>query len=105
MSEQNTDLDFSTPFPVLPLRDVVVFPHMVIPLFVGREKSIAALEQAMQNGKHIALVAQHDASKEDPGAGEIYSVGVLANILQLLKLPESTQNILKLAHNLLSSFV
>ncbi len=94
MSEQTTELDFSQPFPVLPLRDVVVFPHMVIPLFVGREKSIAALEQAMQNGKHIALVAQHDAAKEDPAAEEIYSVGVLANILQLLKLPDGTVKVL-----------
>lgn len=94
MSEQTSEFDFSSPFPVLPLRDVVVFPHMVIPLFVGREKSIMALEQAMQNGKHIALVAQHDASKEDPGSEEIYEVGVLANILQLLKLPDGTVKVL-----------
>ena len=64
MSENQTTIDYSTSFPLLPLRDVVVFPHMVIPLFVGREKSIAALENAMENGKHIALVAQHDAAKE-----------------------------------------
>lgn len=94
MSEQKLDLDFSTPFPVLPLRDVVVFPHMVIPLFVGREKSIAALEDAMKNGKLIALVAQHDAVKEDPTAEDVYSVGVLASILQLLKLPDGTVKVL-----------
>jgi len=94
MSEQVTHIDYSTPFPLLPLRDVVVFPHMVIPLFVGREKSIAALEKAMENGKHIALVAQHDASQEEPGVDEIYEVGVLANILQLLKLPDGTVKVL-----------
>ena len=94
MSEDISVIDFSTPFPVLPLRDVVVFPHMVIPLFVGREKSIAALEQAMENGKHIALVAQHDASLEEPGVEDIYDVGVLANILQLLKLPDGTVKVL-----------
>jgi ATP-dependent Lon protease len=94
MSEENNEIDFSTPFPVLPLRDVVVFPHMVIPLFVGREKSIAALEQAMEHGKHIALVAQHDAAQEDPGEKDIFNVGVLANILQLLKLPDGTVKVL-----------
>ena len=94
MSENQTTIDYSTPFPLLPLRDVVVFPHMVIPLFVGREKSIAALEQAMENGKQIALVAQHDAAKEEPSVDEIYKVGVLANILQLLKLPDGTVKVL-----------
>ena len=94
MSDKQKNIDYSTPFPLLPLRDVVVFPHMVIPLFVGREKSIAALEQAMENGKSIALVAQHDASQEEPSVGEIYEVGVLANILQLLKLPDGTVKVL-----------
>ena len=94
MSEETTAIDLSTPFPVLPLRDVVVFPYMVIPLFVGRAKSILALEQAMENGKLIALVAQHDAAHEDPSADEIYQVGVLANILQLLKLPDGTVKVL-----------
>jgi ATP-dependent Lon protease len=94
MSEEQNAIDYSTPFPLLPLRDVVVFPHMVIPLFVGREKSIVALEQAMQNGKHIALVAQHDAAQEEPAIDEIYEVGVLANILQLLKLPDGTVKVL-----------
>ena len=94
MSEEQTEIDFSTPLPVLPLRDVVVFPHMVIPLFVGREKSIAALEEAMENGKHIALVAQHDAALEEPTVNDIYQVGVLASILQLLKLPDGTVKVL-----------
>lgn len=96
MSEDTTEIefDFSTPYPVLPLRDVVVFPHMVIPLFVGRERSIAALEQAMKDGKQIALVAQHDAAKEEPAIDEIYNIGVLASILQLLKLPDGTVKVL-----------
>ena len=94
MSEDQSIIDYSTPFPLLPLRDVVVFPHMVIPLFVGREKSIAALEEAMEKGKHIALVAQHDAAQEEPQVSDIYQVGVLANILQLLKLPDGTVKVL-----------
>ncbi|MEM7357751.1 MAG: endopeptidase La [Pseudomonadota bacterium] len=94
MSEDQSVIDFTTPFPVLPLRDVVVFPHMVIPLFVGREKSIVALEHAMENGKQIALVAQHDAAQEDPGVSDVYEVGVLASILQLLKLPDGTVKVL-----------
>lgn len=94
MSEESTAIDYSMPFPLLPLRDVVVFPHMVIPLFVGREKSIIALERAMENGKQIALVAQHDASTEEPGEKDIYQIGVLANILQLLKLPDGTVKVL-----------
>jgi len=92
--EEPIVIDYTTPFPLLPLRDVVVFPHMVIPLFVGREKSIAALEQAMEDDKHIALVAQHDAALEEPNEEEIYKVGVLANILQLLKLPDGTVKVL-----------
>ena len=94
MSEDSVVTDFSTPFPLLPLRDVVVFPYMVIPLFVGREKSIIALESAMENGKQIALVAQHDATKEEPACDEVYDIGVLANILQMLKLPDGTVKVL-----------
>ncbi len=94
MSDQPIVIDYETPFPLLPLRDVVVFPHMVIPLFVGREKSITALEQAMDNGKLIALVAQLDAAKEEPETSDIYEVGVLANILQMLKLPDGTVKVL-----------
>src|SRR5712692_6816741 len=80
--------------PVLPLRDVVVFPHMVIPLFVGRKKSIKALEQAMEGGKQIMLVAQKSASDDDPTQKDIHAIGTLANILQLLKLPDGTVKVL-----------
>ena len=79
---------------VLPLRDVVVFPHMAIPLFVGREKSINALEAAMADDKRILLVAQKAADVDDPGADDIYEVGTLASILQLLKLPDGTVKVL-----------
>ncbi|MCZ6804847.1 MAG: endopeptidase La [Proteobacteria bacterium] len=80
--------------PVLPLRDVVVYPHMVIPLFVGREKSIKALDKAMEGNKQIILVAQKSAAEDDPGKDEIYDVGTMANILQLLKLPDGTIKVL-----------
>ncbi|MBL8394531.1 MAG: endopeptidase La [Candidatus Accumulibacter sp.] len=80
--------------PLLPLRDVVVFPHMVIPLFVGRPKSIRALEVAMQAGKSILLVAQKSAVKDEPEAEDLYCVGCLANILQMLKLPDGTVKVL-----------
>jgi len=80
--------------PVLPLRDVVVFPHMVIPLFVGRRKSIRALETAMESGKQIMLVAQKSASDDDPGVEAIHAIGTVANILQLLKLPDGTVKVL-----------
>ena len=80
--------------PVLPLRDVVVYPHMAIPLFVGREKSIRALSAAMQDDKRILLVAQRTADKDDPGADDIYEVGTLASVLQMLKLPDGTVKVL-----------
>ena len=80
--------------PVLPLRDVVVYPHMVIPLFVGREKSILALEQAMKVDKQILLVAQKQADVDDPPPKDLYDVGTLATILQLLKLPDGTVKVL-----------
>lgn len=83
-----------TSMPVLPLRDVVVYPHMVIPLFVGREKSIRALDAAMQDGKHIVLVAQRSAEVDDPQDSDLYRVGTLSNILQLLKLPDGTVKVL-----------
>ena len=79
---------------MLPLRDVVIFPHMVIPLFVGRKKSIQALEEAMDAGKNIFLAAQKDAGDDDPGPDHIYEVGTVANILQLLKLPDGTVKVL-----------
>ncbi|WP_440997341.1 endopeptidase La [Arhodomonas sp. SL1] len=80
--------------PVLPLRDVVVYPHMVIPLFVGREKSIQALEAAMEGERHILLVAQKSAEVDEPGANDLYEVGTVANILQMLKLPDGTVKVL-----------
>jgi ATP-dependent Lon protease len=83
-----------TRYSLLPLRDVVVFPHMVIPLFVGREKSIKALEAAMEGGKQVFLAAQHDATDDDPSSEKIFKVGTVANILQLLKLPDGTLKVL-----------
>ena len=80
--------------PLLPLRDVVVFPHMVIPLFVGRPKSIKALENAMEAGKSILLVAQKSAAKDEPAVEDLYSIGCIANILQMLKLPDGTIKVL-----------
>lgn len=80
--------------PVLPLRDVVVYPHMVIPLFVGRDKSIDALDVAMKDNKQILLIAQKEAEVDDPGFNDLYQVGALANILQLLKLPDGTVKVL-----------
>ena len=81
-------------YPVLPLRDIVVFPGMIVPLFVGREKSVNALENVMQNDKKILLVAQKDAGDDDPAPGEIYDIGVIASVLQLLKLPDGTVKVL-----------
>jgi ATP-dependent Lon protease len=80
--------------PVLPLRDVVVYPHMVIPLFVGRDRSIKALDQAMAAEKQILLIAQKSPDTDDPGADDLYSVGTLAQVLQLLKLPDGTIKVL-----------
>jgi len=81
-------------YPLLPLRDVVVFPHMVIPLFVGRPKSIKAMETAMEAGKSILLVAQKSAAKDDPGPQDMYDIGCVSNILQMLKLPDGTVKVL-----------
>ena len=99
MSEQDlipnvTEVDETSGIPVLPLRDVVVYPHMVIPLFVGREKSIVALDKAMSAGKRILLVAQKRADLDDPQPADLYEVGTLATILQLLKLPDGTVKVL-----------
>ncbi len=80
--------------PVLPLRDIVVFPHMVVPLFVGREKSVRALEEVMKTDKHILLVTQKDRDQDDPAPGDIFDVGVIATVLQLLKLPDGTVKVL-----------
>jgi len=86
--------DESTILPLLPLRDVVVFPHMVIPLFVGRPKSIKALEAAMEEGKNVVLIAQKSAANDDPTPEDLYDVGSVASILQMLKLPDGTVKVL-----------
>ncbi len=84
----------SVSYPVLPLRDIVVFPHMIVPLFVGREKSVRALEEVMADDKQILLSSQIDPSVDDPSTDGIYKIGVLANVLQLLKLPDGTVKVL-----------
>jgi len=96
MSDEQSSEDITprTRYQMLPLRDVVVFPHMVLPLFVGREKSINALEEAVQSGKQIFLAAQHDAADDDPAPENIFGIGTVANILQLLKLPDGTVKVL-----------
>ncbi|MEO1701824.1 MAG: endopeptidase La [Pseudomonadota bacterium] len=81
-------------YAVLPLRDIVVFPHMIVPLFVGREKSIRALEEVMENDRQILLATQMDAADDDPAASQVHKVGTLANVLQLLKLPDNTVKVL-----------
>jgi len=81
-------------YPVLPLRDIVVFPHMIVPLFVGREKSIRALEEVMRNDTFILLATQKNASDDDPSTSAIFEVGTLASVLQLLKLPDGTVKVL-----------
>ena len=94
MPQSNPDTLDVNEYPVLPLRDVVVFPHMVIPLFVGREKSIVALQFAKENDNQVLLVAQKDANKDEPANKDIYSTGCVANILQLLKLPDGNLKVL-----------
>ena len=94
MSNSNDQLTNTVQLPLLPLRDVVVFPHMVIPLFVGRPKSIKALETAMEAGKSIVLVAQKSAAKDEPAPEDLYGIGTVANILQMLKLPDGTVKVL-----------
>src|SRR4030081_298854 len=81
-------------YPVLPLRDIVVFPHMIVPLFVGREKSVRALEDVMKDDKQILLVTQKNASQDDPSTSDIYTVGTIGTVLQLLKLPDGTVKVL-----------
>ena len=80
--------------PLLPLRDIIVFPHMVVPLFVGREKSVRALEDVMRDDKQILLMAQKNAADDDPTSDEIYDVGTISTVLQLLKLPDGTVKVL-----------
>ena len=94
MTDPTTQSESAASYPVLPLRDIVVFPHMIVPLFVGREKSVRALEEVMADDKQILLSSQIDPSVDDPAADGIYRVGVLANVLQLLKLPDGTVKVL-----------
>ena len=88
-SSQQGDL-----YPVLPLRDIVVFPHMIVPLFVGRDKSVRALEDVMKDDKQVLLLAQKNAAEDDPTVDDIYEVGTVATVLQLLKLPDGTVKVL-----------
>src|SRR6185369_7218095 len=91
---ENNPGQSSQNYPVLPLRDIVVFPHMIVPLFVGREKSVRALEDVMKDDKQILLVAQKNAAQDDPGPVDIFSVGTVGTVLQLLKLPDGTVKVL-----------
>ncbi|RYE13621.1 MAG: endopeptidase La, partial [Rickettsiales bacterium] len=86
-------------YPVLPLRDIVMFPGMVAPLFVGREKSIKALEYAVGNDKNVILITQKDAGNDNPNKVDLYNIGVIGHILQLLKLPDGTVKVLIEAKN------
>ena len=81
-------------YPVLPLRDIVVFPSMIVPLFVGREKSVRALEEVMESDKQIFLVAQKNANQDEPTVDDIYRIGTVGTVLQLLKLPDGTGKVL-----------
>ena len=92
--EKNMKESESINHPVLPLRDIVVFPHMIVRLFVGREKSVRALEEVMKDDKEILLASQMNASDDDPTIDTIYKTGVLANVLQILKLPDGAVKIL-----------
>src|ERR1700750_77030 len=83
-----------TVYPVLPLRDIVVFPGMIVPLFVGREKSVKALEDVMRDDKHILVVTQKNAQDDAPSPDQIFSTGTIATVLQLLKLPDGTVKVL-----------
>src|SRR3954470_10659077 len=89
-----TDIARADLMAVLPLRDIVVFPHMIVPLFVGREKSVRALEAVMKDDKQILLIAQKNAAQDDPSVDDIYRIGTVSTILQLLKLPDGTVKVL-----------
>ena len=94
MSDTSSETSLPLLFPVLPLRDIVVFPHMIVPLFVGRDKSVRALEDVMNDDKQILLVAQRNASQDDPAPEDIHEVGTIGTVLQLLKLPDGTVKVL-----------
>ena len=89
-----SEIEENQVIPILPLRDIVVFPHMIVPLFVGREKSVRALEAVMAQNKQILLLTQTEAGTEDPAEDDVYRVGTLGSILQLLKLPDGTVKVL-----------
>src|SRR5271156_6529619 len=89
-----TETPRGTLYPVLPLRDIVVFPHMIVPLFVGREKSVRALEDVMQDDKHILLLTQKNAGQDDPAREDLFTLGTVGTVLQLLKLPDGTVKVL-----------
>src|SRR5580698_2814046 len=91
---KNDDLKKPDAAPVLPLRDIVVFPHMIVPLFVGREKSVRALEEVMNDEKQILLLTQKVAAEDDPTSDGMHTIGTLATVLQLLKLPDQTVRVL-----------
>ena len=93
-SKQGKEKGGRETYPVLPLRDIVVFPYMIVPLFVGREKSIKALEEVMRSDTFILLATQKNASDDDPATSAIYETGTLASVLQLLKLPDGTVKVL-----------
>ncbi|MGE0109957.1 MAG: LON peptidase substrate-binding domain-containing protein, partial [Bdellovibrionales bacterium] len=81
-------------YPILPLRDIVVFPHMIVPLFVGRDKSVRALEDVMNEDKHILLLTQRESTTDDPKINDLYEFGTIGSVLQLLKLPDGTVKVL-----------
>src|ERR1700710_2952589 len=91
---KTVELKDFTSAPVLPLRDIVVFPHMIVPLFVGREKSVRALEEVMNDEKQILLLTQKNAAEDDPSPDGLHNIGTLATVLQLLKLPDQTVRVL-----------
>ena len=94
MADSEVELMKGEALPVLPLRDIVVFPHMIVPLFVGREKSVRALESVMREDKQILLLAQRNAAQDDPGSADLFEVGTVSTVLQLLKLPDGTVKVL-----------
>ena len=95
-SDNNHEIEFGTGdvLPLLPLRDIVVFPHMIVPLFVGRAKSIAALEEVMNTDRQILLFTQKNAGDDDPSPESLYDIGTVASVLQMLKLPDGTVKVL-----------
>ena len=94
MADTSAKNQNQTTVPVLPLRDIVVFPHMIVPLFVGREKSVRAIEEVINDEKQILLLTQKNAAEDDPTAEGLHSIGTLATVLQLLKLPDQTVRVL-----------